>query len=74
MCFRLWSSIATQPEISWPKVSGVASCRWVRPILTISLKATAFSLSVARSACSDGITFPQGNQRRDVHGGGKYII
>ncbi len=38
----------------------MASCRWVRPILTISLKATAFSLSVARSACSDGITFPAG--------------
>ena len=34
-----WSSCATQPEISWPSVSGVASCRWVRPILTMSAKA-----------------------------------
>ena len=43
----VWSErYATQPEISWPSVSGVASCRCVRPILTISAKAWDLSLSV----------------------------
>ena len=31
-----WSSCAAQPEITWPSVSGVASCRWVRPTITTS--------------------------------------
>ena len=44
------SSCATQPEISWPSVSGVASCRCVRPILTMSANARALRASVARSA------------------------
>ena len=33
---RRWRRVVelrAQPEISWPRVSGVASCRWVRPIL-----------------------------------------
>ncbi|CCK02452.1 Binding-protein-dependent transport systems inner membrane component [Cronobacter sakazakii 701] len=54
ICFRLCSSIATQPEISWPSVSGVASCRWVRPIFTISLNALALSLRVLCSTFSCG--------------------
>ena len=33
------SSCATQPENSWPSVSGVASCKCVRPIFTMSAKA-----------------------------------
>jgi hypothetical protein len=41
------------------EVSGVASCRWVRPILTISLKATAFSLRLLQRV-SCGISFPAG--------------
>lgn len=34
------SSMTRHALISWPKVNGVASCRWVRPNLTIA----AFSL------------------------------
>ena len=33
----------TQPENSWPTVSGVASCKWVRPIFTTSLNSFALS-------------------------------
>ena len=36
-----------QPPISWPKVSGTASCRWVRPIFTTSLQAVAFASKLA---------------------------
>ena len=62
MCFRLWSSIATQPEISWPKVSGVGP-RWVRPILTDIPEGHCFSLSVAQRLQRRDHFFPQGNQR-----------
>ena len=48
------SSWATYPENSWPKVSGTASMRWVRPIFTMSAKASTFSASASRSARTDG--------------------
>ena len=34
---RLCSTMDRQPLISWPKVMGTASWRWVRPVLTTSL-------------------------------------
>ena len=43
---RSCSRLPRQPEISWEKRSGVASCRWVRPILRTS----SFSASRRRSA------------------------
>src|SRR5712692_5716666 len=49
-----WSSCDTQPEISCPRVSGVASCRWVRPILTMSLNAADFAASASRRRLSAG--------------------
>ena len=33
---RLCSSMERQPLISWPKVMGTASWRWVRPVFTTS--------------------------------------
>ena len=45
---------AAQPPTSWPSVSGVASCRWVRPILTMSAKASAFSSRVRCRSASAG--------------------
>jgi hypothetical protein len=53
-----WASWAAQPEIAWPSVSGVASCRWVRPIITTSAKAAAFSSKVRRSAAAAGSNAP----------------
>ena len=55
-CATPWSSWATQPEISWPRVRGVASCRWVRPIFTTSSKARALACSASRSFRSAGMT------------------
>ena len=41
-----FSRLLRQPEISWEKEMGVASCRWVRPDLTMP----SFSLSRPRKA------------------------
>ena len=55
-------------EISWPSVSGVASCRCVRPILTMSANAAAFFASVSRSFCTDGSSvLGQRGDGGDVH-------
>ena len=49
---RAWSSWLTQPEISWPRVSGVASCRCVRPIFTRSAAGRRWpTVSVAAAMC-----------------------
>ena len=48
------SSCATYPENSWPTVTGVASIKWVRPILTTSLKASAFSAKVSLKRATIG--------------------
>src|SRR5262249_53682069 len=40
---------------SWPSVRGVASCIWVRPILTISLHSFDFVSIASRSAFAAGI-------------------
>ena len=45
-CASEKSSCATQPEISWPRVIGVASWRWVRPTLTMSPNASALPARV----------------------------
>ena len=37
------SSRLAQPDISWPTVNGVASCKCVRPIFTTSLNSFAFA-------------------------------
>ena len=39
---------------SWPRVRGTASCRWVRPIFTMSFQAEAFALMVACRCRSEG--------------------
>ena len=54
IAWSAWSSWATQPDISWPRVTGVASCRCVRPIFTMPAYAEALAASVARSARSAG--------------------
>ncbi len=38
-----------------PSVSGVASCRWVRPILTMWSNAADFCCKVSRSACTSAV-------------------
>ena len=48
-------SCCPYPEHSWPRVSGVASCRWVRPIFTISLNSSAFSSKAFRKWVTAGI-------------------
>ena len=62
------SSCATQPEITWPSVTGVASCRCVRPSMTTSANARALRVE-RRAQLRD-----RGQQRavelldrRDVH-------
>src|SRR5450755_4703039 len=54
MCARACASCAAYPENSWPSVSGVASCRCVRPILTMSANSAALAASVACRAASAG--------------------
>ena len=46
------SSCATQPPITCPSVTGVASCRWVRPTMTMSANSSAFAASTSRSRCT----------------------
>ena len=46
---RAKSIWATQPEITWPRVMGVASCRWVRPTMTTSAYSLALASRVSRS-------------------------
>ncbi len=59
---RMWpsarSSWLTQPEISCPSVSGTASWRWVRPILTTSAKARDLARRVSRSRVTAGTSRP----------------
>src|SRR6266849_8775721 len=43
------------PDHSCPSVIGVASCMWVRPILTISFHASAFSPIASRREGTAGI-------------------
>ena len=45
MPYRTW---AAYPPNSWPRVTGVASIRWVRPLLTTSANSSA----LAARACS----------------------
>ncbi len=51
-----WSSWATQPEMTWPSVTGVASCRWVRPTMTTPSNSAALPASVSRSTSIAGIS------------------
>ena len=53
-CSIPWSSCDTQPEISWPSVSGTASCRCVRPILTMSANSFALPSRTSRSFFTSG--------------------
>ncbi len=52
------SICATQPEIAWPSVRGVASCRWVRPTITTLSNAAALAASVSRRWVSAGNSWP----------------
>ena len=49
-----WSSCAAQPEIACPRVKGVASCKCVRPTITIWEKAFALASSVSRNCVTAG--------------------
>ena len=51
-----WSSWATQPEMTWPSVTGVASCRCVRPTMTTSANSSALAASVSRSSSIAGMS------------------
>ena len=46
------------PSNSWPSRMGVASCRCVRPVLTIGMSSSAFRSSSARRCSSAGISAP----------------
>ncbi len=48
------ASCAAQPLNSCPSVSGVASIRWVRPTLTMSLNSSLFASMPLRSAATAG--------------------
>src|SRR5215510_9276871 len=50
------ASIPAYPDHSCPSVSGVASCMWVRPILTLSPQAFALAPIAARTAVTPGTT------------------
>ena len=51
------ASCAAQPPNSWPRVSGVASMRCVRPILTTSRKTSPRDSRLARSLATEGSSF-----------------
>ena len=70
-----WSICATQPPISWPSVIGVASCRWVRPILTTSANASAFAASVSRRRSTPGTSASSiCSTDGDVHRGRERVV
>ena len=50
------SSCRAYPDHSWPTVSGTASSRWVRPILTTSRHSSAFAAMARCSAVTLGST------------------
>ena len=51
------ATISRQPETSCAKRIGVASCKWVRPILMISGYASSSPLKDFSSRCAAGSTF-----------------
>ena len=64
-----------QPLISCEKAMGVASCRCVRPLLTMP----SFSCFQALEGCNQAIhcrdqLILDAQHRRDVHGGGEGIV
>ena len=48
---RTW---AAQPPNSWPRVTGVASIRWVRPAFTTRANSVALASSASASSASAG--------------------
>ena len=44
--------------MTWPRVTGVASWRWVRPSITTSALAAAFARSVSRRPSTAGMSAP----------------
>ena len=69
------SSRLTQPENSWPTVSGVASCRWVRPILTMPANSRGFGVQRVAQFFHRGQQAARGFRGGgDVHGGGKGVV
>src|ERR1700704_4204931 len=46
------------PDHSWPRVSGGASCMWVRPIFTISIHSPALAAMASRRAFTEGTNRP----------------
>ena len=53
--FLALTKIDVQAEISWPKLIGVASCKWVLPTLTTSLYWFSSFLKLAIKQSRDGI-------------------
>ena len=53
---RSRSRLVRQPEISWEKVMGVASCKWVRPDFTIPAFSPSSRAKAAISSSMAGIT------------------
>ena len=66
---------AAQPEIAWPRVSGVASCKWVRPTITTFENAFALASSVSRSCPTAGSrNCLIWSDRGDVHDGREHVV
>ena len=71
---RAESTCAAQPENSWPRVIGVASCRWVRPILTMSAKAALFAPARRRGAPAPAAGGDERQRGGDVHRARERIV
>ncbi len=56
MSFLSFSRLLLQPLISWLNLMGVASCRWVRPLLTTFRYFLSSPLKVSTSASISGMT------------------
>ena len=68
------SSCAAQPEIICPTVSGVASCKCVRPIITTFEYVFALASSVSCNCRIAGTSAIKLLNRGDVHHGRKHIV
>ena len=70
------SSRLTQPENSWPTVSGVASCKCVRPILTMPANSLRFGVQGVAQLSSPRAArcLRRLRGRGNVHGRGKRVV
>ena len=66
---------AAQPDSSWPKVIGIASIRWVRPVLAVFFSSRARRSMVFFRCFSAGSSSSARHQRgADVDRGGDHVV